>query len=96
MICDWVITIEQYTTLERRKYNIGDLSEPEQEVYREMSKLFEEGTESWRFSNTWRFEIEKIRGNRSRREMTSTPIYGICEDLESRLQIKEGIARPSE
>jgi uncharacterized coiled-coil DUF342 family protein len=94
MRCNWVVIIEQYITLEGKKFSIDELSKQEQGVYRRMRKLVEEGAESWELSNIYRCEIENIRGKRSRREMVLTPIYQICEDLESRLEIREGVARP--
>lgn len=85
--------MKEYKTLNGEVYNIDSLSKKERVVYEEAQSYFKKNPDWPDFSTYWKDRImEKLRG-KTRKEIVSLPIFRICQDLSSRLGIKQGYVR---
>lgn len=70
---------------------MDNLSDEEKRLLEEMFALFERGPRWNSFSSTW---IRKCREILGREVQTTNSAYKICQDLEMRLDIKQGYVAP--
>ena len=82
-----------YKTLNGDIFNLDELPAELKSVYREVKSLYDINAGWTEFTNHW---IAKIRGAFSGEPPSAVveePIYKICQDLDSRLGIRQGYTR---
>lgn len=85
--------MNQYKTIYNEVYDIDTLSVREKRFLRKAGKYFKTNPDWNKFSNFWHKEIEDIFRRKPAKKMIDSPVYRICEDLESRLGVKQGYAK---
>ena len=88
------IIVREYTTIYGEKYNLDRLSYEEREFLDEMFSNYLSGSSSWE-----KLSAEWIRRGRKTiwkggKLAVGSPVYTICQDLDSRLGIQEGMVAP--
>lgn len=85
--------MKQYETLNHVIFDMDNLPDSHQDFYREINKYYKRGTDWNEFSNFWLGKINSIFHKVKREDIIKTPIFRICQDMESRLGIKQGHTR---
>lgn len=85
--------MKEYKTLKDEAYNIQSLSREEKAVYEKVYSLFEKNPDWPEFSTYWKDKLMEEFKNKGTEEIVSLPIFRICQDLSSRLGIKQGYIR---
>ncbi len=84
-----------YVTLDGEKFNLNDLSRPERKIYKKVRKFLTKSPEPrWgdQFPNFWTTQLVQLYGGEQ--QALGTVLFKICQDLESRLGIKQGYILP--
>lgn len=85
--------MKQYETLNHEILDLDNLPKKYQNFYREINKYYKKGPDWNEFSNLWLGKINSIFHKVKREDIVKTPIFRICQDMESRLGIKQGHTR---
>lgn len=91
-----VARTSNYTTLENKVIALNTLSWVERAFYDRLHTYYKTSPSHEDFSFYWRSEGEEIWANKPRKEVSRSPIFAICQDLDARLAIKEGHVAPPE
>jgi len=87
-------TAKKYITLEKEVVYINNMSKSEQSFYSQIKDYYRKKPSHMDFSNYWRAEDQRaVWSDCSRKECVNSLIFKICQDLDSRLAIKEGHLR---
>ncbi len=82
-----------YLTLDNDEYSLDALDAEEQRLYQEVKRRFDTDMDAVEFTNFWMGLIRKQYESIERAEIVALPLYKICQDLESRLAIRQGYAK---
>ena len=82
-----------YIMLDSTEIDIGALPEVEQEFYHRMKEHYDAGMGWIEFGNLWISEISKVCKGKSPAETAASPLFRVCQDMESRIALREGHAR---
>lgn len=82
-----------YKTLNGGFYNINELPVESKSIYTEIKASYDAGIEWTRFTNLWTQRISETFSNEPKSVIVESPIYKICQDLDSRIGIKQGYTR---
>lgn len=87
----------EYVTLDQEIFNISELPEAQKALYEEVFESFKQRPQWPEFQNLWLLKINNLlRNTLSRSEIIKTPIYKICQDMDSRLGIEQGFMRQAD
>ena len=82
-----------YKTLNGEVFDLDKLTNKEKRIYAELKRHYDSNTEWTAFSNLWLTKIRKSFKNEDPSLVVQTPIYKICQDLGSRLGLKQGYTK---
>ena len=85
-----------YTTLSNGKYDLDTLDNSHKDFIEKIIHYYKRNPNWNNFANYWHKEGQKIWKNKNRKEVVKLPIFKICQDLESRLGIKQGYVRQAD
>lgn len=85
-----------YKTLKHERFDINNLSKEHLRFYEEVKEYYEKDPNWNEFGNFWIGKINFILGEVKRDEAIEIPIFRICQDMESRLGIKQGYIKQKE
>lgn len=88
--------MKRYETLNHEIFYIDELPKEHIKFYEEVKKYYEKEPNWNEFGNFWIGKINSILGKVKREEAVKTPIFRICQDMESRLGIKQGYTRTTD
>ncbi len=86
---------QEHLDLKGRSHSLADLDAGERALVQELTDYA--GCHGWNdYSNFWMAKVGEFYGKRGlgRREVLRTVVYRLAQDLDSRLAISEGLARP--
>ena len=84
----------KYRTLTGKVFDLGILPQAHLRVYESLKDYFEQGPTWNEFAIRWTNETREIFESSAIERVTETPLFQICQDLESRLGIKQGFVKP--
>jgi hypothetical protein len=82
-----------YTTLKDEEFNIDELPPNHQKAYTAVRKHFDASMDWTDFANFWLNKMRELTENGNKSGLVRSPLYRICQDMESRLGIKQGYVR---
>lgn len=83
-----------YVTLLHEVFDLEKLPTGHKRILQKVSKYFAQKPPSHKFNDFWQHNVLKVCGEKvSKEAITETPLYKICQDMESRLGIEEGYIR---
>jgi len=85
--------MKEYKTLKGEAYNIESLSKKERAVLEEVYSYFEKNPDWPEFSTYWKDKLMERLQDKTREEIVTLSIFRICQDLSSRLGIRQGYIR---
>jgi hypothetical protein len=88
--------MKTYRTLKHEIYDLDALPPDQQSMYEAVWEFYQQGPDWDTFTAFWLAHIERLQPQLTRQEITETPIFKICEDLDARLAINQGYTRPSD
>ena len=91
-------TLEAYTDLKGRTIDLGELEDAERDLIQELIDRQRRESNWQAFSNYWMPRVANFYLPRglSRRQITAKAAWKIAQDLDGRLAIRLGLARPSD
>ncbi|MBI4288728.1 MAG: hypothetical protein HY671_09910 [Chloroflexi bacterium] len=85
--------MNNYRTLNGEVFNLDELTKDHKLVYVEVKSFYDSNPEWTRFPNVWMDKIREAFAGKDPSTVVDEPIYKICQDLESRLGIRQGYTR---
>jgi hypothetical protein len=82
-----------FKTLNGEVFALDRLTSEQKRIYSEAKSFYDENPEWREFSNFWITKIRDIFANEEPSSVVEEPLYKICQDLESRLGIRQGYTR---
>ena len=82
-----------YKTLSGEVFDLDELPAKLRAVYSEVKSYYDSNPDWSEFTNLWVAKIREVFKGRERSEVVEEPIFKICQDLESRLGIRQGYTR---
>lgn len=82
-----------YKTLNGEVFNLDELPAKLKALYSEVKSFYDTNADWTEFANLWTAKIRESFSDKQRSEVVEEPIYKICQDLESRLGIRQGYTR---
>ncbi len=82
-----------YKTLNGEVFNLDGLPAEQRTVYSEVKSFYDVNTEWTEFTNLWMSKIREVFSDKPPSAVVGEPLYKICQDLESRLGIRQGYTR---
>lgn len=82
--------MKTYKTLRGEIFDLGELTPEQKAIYTDVKSAFDSNTEWTDFSNLWIARMGAAFDGIPRSEVVEEPLYKICQDLESRLGIRQG------
>ena len=82
-----------YKTLNGEVFDLNKLTKREREIYSEVKAFYNLNTDWTEFSNLWITKIREAFSSTNPSLVTKKNIYRICQDLESRLGVRQGYTR---
>jgi hypothetical protein len=82
-----------YKTLNGEIFDFNQLTDEQKAIYNVVKSFYDTNPEWTEFSNFWITKIREAFTNEEPSLVVEEPIYKICQDLESRLGIRQGYAR---
>ena len=78
-----------YRTLKSEVFDLGRLPAKQKSIYAELKSSYDLNIEWTRFTNLWITKVKEALKDEEPSEMVEEPIYKICQDLDSRLGIRQ-------
>ena len=88
--------MKKYQTLKNEIYDLASLSPDQRDIYEAVRDFYQQEPAWDKFTAFWLARVDRLQPKLTRKEITETPIFKICEDMDSRLAIKGGYARPGD
>ena len=85
--------MKQYQTLKQEIYDLDALPPEQQSVYEAVWNFYQKAPDWDTFTAFWLAQIDRLHPQLSRKDITETPLFKICEDLDARLAINQGYTR---
>ncbi len=82
-----------YKTLGGEVFNLDELPAELKAVYSEVKSFYDVNVDWTEFANLWMSKIRKPFSDKEPSAVVEEPIYKICQDLGSRLGIRQGYTR---
>ncbi|MBI4283618.1 MAG: hypothetical protein HY663_04025, partial [Chloroflexi bacterium] len=80
-------------TLSGEAFNLDELPAELQAVYSEVKSFYDTNIDWTEFTNLWMSKIREVFSNVKPSVIVEEPLYKICQDLDSRLGIRQGYTR---
>ncbi len=88
--------MKKYQTLKNEIYDLASLPPEQGEIYQAVWNFYQQEPDWDQFTAFWLAQVDRLHPKLTRLEITETPLFKICEDLDSRLAIQQGYARRSD
>ena len=88
--------MKQYQTLKQEMYDLDALPPEQHSIYEAVWDVYQQKPDWDTFTAFWLAQVERLHPQCTRKDITETPIFKICEDLDARLAINQGYTRPSD
>ena len=88
--------MKKYQTLKQEIYDLAALPPEQQSVYEAVWNFYQYALDWDTFTAFWLAQIDRLHPQLSRKEITETPLFKICEDMDARLAINQGYTRPGD
>lgn len=82
-----------HRTLNGEVFDIDDLTGEQKAVYAAVRPSYDTNIEWTEFTNLWVAQLRETFGDKGTSVVAKEPIYKICQDLDSRLGIRQGYTR---
>ena len=82
-----------YRTLDGEIFNLDELTDQQKRIYTEVKYAYDTNPEWTEFSNLWITKLKEALAGKEPASIVEEPIFKICQDLESRLGIRQGYTR---
>ena len=82
-----------FKTLNGEIFKLDELTAEEKAIYDEIKYAYDTNTEWTEFTNLWIAKIREVFIGKDPSLIVEEPIYSICQDLDSRLGIRQGYTR---
>ena len=82
-----------YRTLDGKVFNLDELTEQQKLIYSEVKSFYDTNPDWNQFSNMWSDRLRESFTGVDPHIVVEEPIFEICQDLESRLGIRQGYTR---
>ena len=82
-----------YRTLDGEVFNLDELTEQQKLIYSEVKAFYDTNPEWTLFSNFWMAKIKEAFASEEPGSVVKEPIFEICQDLDSRLGVRQGYMR---
>jgi len=82
-----------YRTLNGEVFDLDKLPAKQKSIYAELKSFYDVNVEWTKFTNLWVAKVREVFGAKEPSEIVEKPIYKICQDLDSRLGIRQGYTR---
>ena len=88
--------MKKYQTLKNEIYDLDSLPPDQLEIYEAAWGFYQQEPNWDGFTAFWLAHVDRLQPKLTHKEITETPIFKICEDMDSRLAIKGGYAASSD
>ena len=88
--------MKTYQTLKQEIYDLDALPPDQQSMYEVVWDVYQQEPAWDTFTAFWLAQVDRLQPQFTRKDITETPIFKICEDLDARLAINQGYTRPSD
>jgi hypothetical protein len=88
--------MKKYQTLKQEMYDLDALPPEQQSVYEVVWNFYQQAPDWDTFTAFWLAQTDRLHPQLSRKDITETPLFKICEDMDARLAINQGYTRPSD
>jgi hypothetical protein len=88
--------MKKYQTLKQEIYDLDALPPEQQSVYEAVWNFYQQAPDWDTFTAFWLAQIDRLHPQLSRKDITETPLFKICEDMDARLAINQGYTRPGD
>jgi len=85
--------MKTYRTLENELIDLTALSPEQKKIYERVKRFYDKRPHWDKFEAFWLRQVDTLQPALTRKEIVNTPIWKICEDMDSRLAIEQGYAR---
>ena len=85
--------MNRYKTLNGEIFDLDELTDELKAVYRELKTHYDTNMEWTEFPNLWTAKVRNALSGKHSSEIVDEPIYKICQDMESRLGIRQGYTK---
>ena len=88
--------MKTYQTLNHEIYDLDILPQEQQSIYETVWHFYQQEPDWDTFTAFWLAQVDRLQPQLTRKDITKTPIFKICEDMDARLAIKQGYTRPGD
>jgi hypothetical protein len=88
--------MQKYQTLNHEIYDLDALPPNQQSIYEAVWDFYQQEPDWDTFTAFWLAQVDQLQPQLTRKDITETPIFKICEDMDARLAINQGYTRPSD
>ena len=88
--------MKQYQTLKNEMYDLDSLPPDQQSIYEAVWDFYQREPAWDNFTAFWLAQVDRLQPKLTRKDITETPIFKICADMDSRLALHQGYTRPSD
>lgn len=82
-----------YRTLNGEAFNLNELTEQQKLIYAEVKSFYDTNPEWTEFTSLWIARIKEAFAGKQPSSVVEEPIYKICQDMDSRLGIRQGYTK---
>ncbi len=82
-----------YKTLDGEVFNLDELTKQQKLIYSEVKSFYDINPDWNQFSNVWTDRLREAFAGVDPRTVVEEPIFEICQDLDSRLGVRQGYMR---
>ena len=88
--------MKTYHTLKHEMYDLDSLPQDQQSMYKAVWAFYQQEPDWDIFTAFWLAHVDRLQPKLTRKDITETPIFKICQDMDSRVAMKQGYTRPSD
>jgi len=85
--------LTKYETLEHQTFDLGKLPAKQKKFLEEVKTYFEKNPSWCEFGSFWFNQLSSVFKNVKKEDIPDLPVFKICQDMESRLGVKQRYAR---
>ena len=82
--------MKTYQTLKQEMYDLDALPPDQHSIYEAVWDVYQQEPDWDTFTAFWLAQVERLHPQLTRKAITETPIFKICEDMDTRLALSQG------
>src|SRR5262249_4322617 len=86
----WRLVMKKYQNLKQEIYDLDAVPPEQQSVYEAVWNFYKQAPDWDRFTQFWLVQMDRLHPQLSRKDITETPLFKSCEDLDARVAINQG------